>query len=90
MMNIQEAIELQEGLRKLELVNPLITLNQVISGIGKSDQIHLPKFLDKKFKLEQSLLEEYKDDFFSIIPLINDLGYEKVLTSLIEQMREMI
>jgi hypothetical protein len=46
--------------------------------------------LDKKFKLEQSLLEEYKDDFFSIIPLINDLGYEKVLTSLIEQMREMI
>jgi arsenite-transporting ATPase len=89
-MNIQEAIELQEGIHKLEFVNPLITLNQVISGIEKSDQIHLPKFLVKKFKLEQSLLEEYRDDFFSIIPLVNDLGYEKVLTSLIEQMREMI
>jgi arsenite-transporting ATPase len=89
-MNIQEAIELQEGIQKLEFVGPVITLNQVISGIKESDLAHLPKFLDKKLKLEQSLLKDYKDDFFSIVPLINDLGYEKILTSLIEQMREMI
>ena len=89
-MNIQEALELKEGLQKLELVKPIITLNEVISGIHTEEQVHLPEFLAKKLEIEQSLISKFKNDFASIIPLVNDISYENILKSLIKRMKDMV
>ncbi|MEE2742550.1 MAG: ArsA-related P-loop ATPase [Bdellovibrionota bacterium] len=89
-MNIQEALELKDGLQKLELVKPVIILNEVISNINLEDQVHLPEFLGQKLKIEQSLISKFKNDFVSIVPFVNDISYENILKSLIKEMKDIV
>ena len=86
-MNVQEALELKNGLSHLKLFEGHLILNELLAGLTNHELEALPNFLKEKINIEQSLKKQHEDDFTEIVPFLSSTEYKDIVTSLISLMR---
>ena len=86
-MNVQEALELKNGLNNLNLFKGHLILNELLDGLSEKELKALPNFLREKINIEQNLKNQYESDFDEIVPFLSNTDYTDIVTSLINLMR---
>lgn len=84
-MAIQEAKELEQELKSLEIKNTNIFINNSFSSLLENNQDELPEFLKKKLNLEKEVLNNYSSVILGNIPHSSNTDLEKRVNEISKQ-----